>query len=427
MSGSPKFSEAEIAEWKQKILAAERQRRAEAEAKRRQEAEEQERQRQLEMSRNQTQVRVNVLLSDMQWQWANLYPQEAIILQSRCQNQLEPIAQATLEIQLLSISEELVKIEQAFQEALQRKRRDEEEKRRRADIDRQLFELQELERRVVQTPDAEAMKFDPAGRQQVRSVFQKVREAIATGDPAVVRRPLTEATALVQKHVRQIVHGKTDSRHLQIQANRQLAELQVILAGLKADPVVMRWQGGAVRELETQISVAQQAIAQGQIKEVIAYLSESRRSSQTIIENANAAQMQAERRDYIADSIAQTLQEMGFSITFHQPEHPNHPASATILGATTNTGKGISVSVPIAGQVFYDVDGYAKQSVATVDGNAAAVCDEAEQVLTEMHSALENKFGVKMGEVLWQGKDPNRILRQAEQLPRGERSRRRSL
>ncbi|MFB2923675.1 MULTISPECIES: hypothetical protein [Aerosakkonema] len=57
------------------------------------------------------------------------------------------------------------------------------------------------------------------------------------------------------------------------------------------------------------------------------------------------------------DSIAQTLQAMGFSITFPQPEYPDHPASATILGAVTNTGKGISVSVPIAGQVFDDVDG----------------------------------------------------------------------
>ena len=46
MSGSPKFSEAEIAEWKQKILEEMRQRRAELEARRRQEAEEQERQRQ---------------------------------------------------------------------------------------------------------------------------------------------------------------------------------------------------------------------------------------------------------------------------------------------------------------------------------------------------------------------------------------------
>ncbi|MFB2875348.1 hypothetical protein [Floridanema aerugineum] len=55
MSGTPKFSEAEIAEWKQKLLEAQRQRRAKIEARRRQEAEELKRQRQLEDSRHKLQ------------------------------------------------------------------------------------------------------------------------------------------------------------------------------------------------------------------------------------------------------------------------------------------------------------------------------------------------------------------------------------
>ncbi len=421
MSGSPKFSEAEIAEWKQKILEADRQRRKEAEARRREEAEEQERQRQLEMSRDQTHARVQVLLSDLHSCWGNFYLQEAVVLQYRCENQQEAIATAELETQLLAISEELVRIELAMQEASKRKRRDEAEKKRRKDIERQQFELEELQHQVAQIREAEALKFDAAGRQLLQCVFQNLLQAIAQGDPVAVRRPLAEATALVQKHVRQIAQGQTNCQQQKTQANRQLAELQVILAGLKADPVVMRWQSSAVTELENQINAAQLAITDGRLTQVISCLSQSHQRSQSMLEAANTAQIQAERRDYIADSIAQTLQEMGFSITFHQPEHPDHPASAMILGATTQTGKGISVSVPIAGQVFYDVDGYVKHSITTIDGNTAAICDEAEQVLTEMHTALEDKFGVKMGEVLWQGKDPNRARPHAEQLPSGQR------
>ncbi|MBW4613949.1 MAG: hypothetical protein KME21_11865 [Desmonostoc vinosum HA7617-LM4] len=157
----------------------------------------------------------------------------------------------------------------------------------------------------------------------------------------------------------------------------------------------------------------QQAIANSQSQQAVPQIIELRERClrqlearmQTIIATANTAQLQAERRDYIAESISQSLQSMGFSITFHQPEHPQHPATAVILGATNNTGKGISVSVPITGQVFYDVNGYVKHSMATVDGNTTSVCDEAEQILNEMHDVLEGKFGVKMGEVLWQGKD----------------------
>jgi hypothetical protein len=326
ISGSPKFSEAEIAECQQKIIAAERQRPAEIEAERRRVAEEIERVRQLEESRDQIQMRVKTILWDLHWQSANLYIPEAVALPNRAANQQVLIAQAESETQLLEISEALVKIELAFPEAWQRKRRDDEEKRIRADIERQQFELAELEGKVAQIPDAqdlrkgvarnpvstvdlwfpnqrffvspkflcvspnaEAMKFDAARRQQVRRVFQTLGDAIASHDPAAVRRPLTEATALVQKHLRQILQGQRGSRHLQAQANRQLADLHVILAGLKADPVVMRSIAAAVAELAAQIDAAQQAIAQGWVQQEIAQLSDYRQGSQTILETANEA------------------------------------------------------------------------------------------------------------------------------------------
>ncbi|MEL7039568.1 MAG: hypothetical protein AAFO04_28750 [Cyanobacteria bacterium J06592_8] len=426
MSGSPKFSDVEIAKWKQKILEAERQRRAEAEQRRREQAQEEERVRQLQESRYRLNSQVQGLLSDLHWQRANLYLQDAEALQYRCGNQQNLIAQTESQTQFSAIAEELARIQQAFQAALYRKRRDEAEKRRQAAISQQQFELIELQQRVQQIPDTEAIQFDAAGRQQVISVLKTLENAIALGNPTTISRPLAEATALVQKHLHQVAQGQKDSQQLQTQANQQLAQLQITLAGLKADPVVMRWQAGVVQDLETQINQAKVAIANGQTQQVISLLSNSQQQTQAIVEAANTAQLQAEQRDYIADSIAETLQEMGFNITFHQSEHPDHPASATILGATTQTGKGISVSVPIAGQVYYDVDGYVKQSAATVDGSGtAAVCDEAEQMLTEMHAGLEEKFGVKMGEVLWEGKDPNRILRQADRLPTNQRSLRR--
>ncbi len=426
MSGSPKFSEAEIAEWKQKILAAQRQRQAAIETQRRKEAEEQERQRQLEESRNQIQIRIQRLLSDINWQWTNFYIQDAVVLQNHCQNQQQAIVQADSEIQLLEISEKIINIEQTMQGLLQRKRRKEAEKKRKLDIERQQFELEELERRIAAIPDTESLKFDAAGRQQLQQVLHNVRQTIAAGDPVAVRRPLTEATALVQKHQRQIVQGQTNLRHAQAQTKHQLTELKISLTGLKADPVIMQWQGAVVAELEAEVNAVQQAIFAGQNSQVVDKIRELRERCQTILATANTAQLQADKRDYIADSIAETLQEMGFSITFHQPEHPEHPATSVIVGATNNIGKGISVSVPMVGKVFYDVDGYAKHSMTTVDGNSTTVCDEAEQMLNGMHNVLEDKFGVKMGEVWWTEKDPKRTLRQAENLPHERQSRSRS-
>jgi len=415
MSGSPKFSEAQLAEHKQKLIEAERQRRAELEAERRREAEQRERERQLELSRSQAQRRIESILSQLNSQWHELYPQDAATLQQRIASQKTPVANATSETELLAISDELLKIAQSLQTSIDRKRRDEAEKKRKAEIDRRQFELEELERQVANIPETEALKFDTAGRQQLLAVLQKIRGAIALGDPAAVRRPLTEATALVQKHRRQIARGQAAAKQLEVEANQLLAEARAIAAGLKADPVVMQWQRGAVAELENLIKTAELRrtgilpVPQNLLpvpQNLKENLKDIRQRSQTIVETANAAQVKADKRDYIADSIAQTLQEMGFNLTFRQAEHPDHPASAIILGASSGAGKAIGVSVPIAGEVYYDVNGYAKQSTTTLEGDKVSVCDEAERVLTEMHGMLDNKYGVQMGEVFWEGKDP---------------------
>jgi hypothetical protein len=237
--------------------------------------------------RNQTGMRLQALLSDLHAAWANLYRQDALTLQYRANSQVEPVAQAQSEAQLLSISQELDKIELALQEAVHGKRREEAEKKRLADIDRQQLELEELERRVAETPDAEALKFDAAGRLQVRNVLQRVRSALAAGDPAAVRRPLAEATALAHQHIRQIAQGRGADRHLQEQANRHLTEFQVILAGLKADPVVMRWQTAAVAELEAVANAEKQAIRDRRVREHLCSLIEIRHRSQIIVETAN--------------------------------------------------------------------------------------------------------------------------------------------
>ena len=426
MSGSHKFTDAEIAEWKQKILDARRQRQAELEQQRREAAEAAERQRQFATTHRQIQQQLQTLLSDLYWYWANLDSQDATALQYHCQQQQDLLAQAESETQLFALADKLVCIERAMQTALYRRRRDEIEKQRRAEIEQQQFVLQELEQRTAQIPVEQATAFDAAGHQQVQAVLQTIKDAITVGNPVAVRHPLAKATAMVQKHLRQVGQRSQDQRQIQAKAHQHLSELQVIVAGLKADPVAMCWQATAIEALENQMRQAQHAMATGQFATVVSELANLNQHRQTILEIANTAQKQAQRRDYIADSIGQALQNLGFDLTFRQLEHPDHPASAIILGATTHTGKGVGVSVPIAGQVFYDVDGYTQHSVTTVEGNTATVCDEAEQMLMAMHATLEHQFGVKMGAVLWPGKAPHRSLHQATPHPQGQPTHHRS-
>jgi hypothetical protein len=109
---------------------------------------------------------------------------------------------------------------------------------------------------------------------------------------------------------------------------------------------------------------------------------------------------------------------MGFMVSEPIEEHPGHPATASILHAATTSGKAIAVSVPVEGQVWYNVEGYVKTVEAAVGGGEAAVCDEAQEVIEQMHDALDQEFQIQMGELNWEGKDPKRKLRAAKSVPR---------
>lgn len=425
MSGSPKYSQAELERRRQAELEAERRRQAELEAQRRREAEARARQQRLEQRRSQVQHQAQQVLAEIQQAQALIYADAAQSLQRTCQQHLNAVAQATDENRLQRLAEQVTQVSADLQQEISRKRRDDEEKQRRAELERQQFELSELERQVQQIPPADATKFDAAGQAQVQQALPTVRQAIAQGNPAAVRSPLQQAIAAVNQHSQQVSQRRADWQRRKAEAEQQQGELVALIAGLEADPVVMRWQADEVATLQQQAQAAQQAIVTEQFDQVAPLLKAAQEQAQEIVAIANAAQLKADQRDYIANSIAQTLEEMGFGLRYRQPEH-DHPASAILIGAATNSGKGICVSVPVEGEVLYDVEGYAKQTAAAVGGGTAAVCDEAEQVITEMHQVLADQFGVQMSELTWEGKDPNRQLRKADALPSSQPARSRT-
>ena len=360
------------------------------------------------------------MTTQVQQQQSSLYSQDSTELQKRCQKLLDILRSSQTESQIQNAVQEAPRIEQDLNQAVSRKRRDDEEKKRKAELEKQEFELQEIELQVSQISSANATKFDSSGRVALQQAIASVKSAIASGKPETVRAPLANAIETVQRHANLVAQRLADWRQRQAQAEQALGEVRDMIAGLKADVVVMRWHGHSVAELETQAQTAVQAITAEQFEVPGNILAAAKTREQQIVSEANAEQIQADQRDYIANSIAQTLQDMGFIVSAPEAEYSEHPKTAIILKAATASGKGISVSVPVDGEVWYSVDGYPKSTQAAVGGGNAAVCDEAEQVLTEMHSALEAEFGVKMSAISWEGKDPDRELRKADELPNSD-------
>lgn len=417
MSGSPKYSRAELNRQRQAKLQAERQRRAEQEAQQRQEAEERERQRQLKAAQQGDRQRLHELWGQIQGQTELVYDRQFQELQQQVEALQGQINGAHQIADLASVAGRISQLQHQWQHAKQQKWQDEQEAQRQQEIERQQIALAACEQRL--TPWlADAQKFGPQDLASLQHSFQQLRDLIQQGNPQAVQRPLATYQQTLASYLTAVEQAKTQWQAQQALALAELGQIQATIAGLQADPVVMRWQAEVLKALADNQAKATTAIEQEQFEQVRAYLEAVNRAQAEMVATANAAQLKADQRDYIADSIASSLQELGFNIVYRQPEHADHPASAIILGAVTHAGKGISVSVPVDGEIFYDVDGYSKQSVAVVGGGQAAVCDEAEQVIGEMHEVLAAEFGVQMGELEWEGKNPQRQLRQAEHLPR---------
>lgn len=417
MSGTPKYSSAELEHQRQQQLEAERRRKAVEEAQLRAEAAERERRHRLENIRNKVNSQQKSVAIKIQQQQSSMYPQVATALQQRWQNQINNIRQAQDESQLRNVETELNQIEQACDQAVSHKRRDDEEKKRKEEIERLRFEFEELERDVGRIPAGDARKFDAAGQSAVQQALTAVRSALASGNPKSVQAPVNNASSVVKQHTQVVSQRRAEWEKRKAEAEQVVGKIQDLVTGLKADPAVMRWHSHTMVQLDNELKLAKQTIASEQFDQPNHIWAKVQAQEKQIVEEANTAQLKADKRDYITQSIVATLQDMGFGILSIENEHAGHPSSAKIFTATA-AGRAISVSVPVEGQVWYDVDGYSKNTVASVaDGSPVAICDEAEAVLIEMHTALQQAFGIQMGEILWKDKNPNRINRTATDLP----------
>jgi hypothetical protein len=261
------------------------------------------------------------------------------------------------------------------------------------------------------------MKFDAPGAAAAKQAIAGARSAIATGNPESAQGPLAQAEEALGTHLNTVAQHRGEWQRRQADAEQATSELVALVEGLKADPVLVRWHGHSLSQLEANINEAHDAIAREQFDQPSAILSSAQTKAKAMVHQANEAQIKADQRDYIVQSIAQTLQAMNFTVSPIWQEHPGHPASAVILQAATGSNKSIYVSVPLEGRIMYSVNGYPMTTETAVGGGKAAVCDEAERVLVEMQQNLEAVFGVKMDEVWWEGKDPTRALRKADELP----------
>jgi hypothetical protein len=190
------------------------------------------------------------------------------------------------------------------------------------------------------------------------------------------------------------------------------------IAVLKLDTTIMQWMNEEVRALENKLVEISVMIDRDEFAASQTFASALLQKTEDIVQKAEVMQLYEDRRQYVIQGIMDVMEDMGFIIQagYPAPEYPNTPSSATIIQAARLGGGDIALSIPQQGEVWYEVNGFPMQMEEGGAGAAVYKCDEAEKEIGKIHNMLRESYGIQMGELRWEGKDPNRIKKAADCL-----------
>jgi len=419
MSGYPKHHDVQLQRETEARLEREGQERARQEAIRRQQAQERERKRRLDELRSKSLVQSTQFESQLTAAAGSVYQGDYVQIEKKYRQNLDSIRTSPNEGGIRRAASAIADLTSDIVEASSRKRRDDAERQRLAAIELQKVQLGEIERSLNSIPQDDRLKFDRSGSDDLGVTVRSLHSLIAQGNPSPVSTPLDRAKNSLQRHLAAVRDGKADWQRRKDAAEDALGELDAVAVGIGSDETVLRWFADLGEELSMLVRAGRNACELERFDRPVELLSQGRDRVSECLRQASEAQRKADQSRYIADSIAATLRDMNFEVSAVRREHESHPASALLISAASVAGKSIRVSVPVEGQVLYVVDGYPHESASTNDGGQSAACDEAEGVLNQMRAQLRSEYGVDSGELDWEGKNPNRLLRSADDLPSG--------
>ena len=444
MSGSPKYSHAELMEQQERRLAEQRRQRALAEERLRQQREAEEQQRQLEHDRHQqlmqwterqttlaSQCAVHGRYAAASWKALDtqLATGRMACEQARSLSQIQSArqhldmfdlelavavgrARAEAEAERLQRERERAAAVARAQAEAEAERLRRERERRAALLNTDLL-LARSEHAALHSQGAE---LDPRGAAAAQSALEHAEDFLRQGQLDDAERALETARTVFGSHQAEIRRRLAERSAARAAAETALSALRRKISGIEADEVVMAWCRSEVAEVNDQCARAAAALTEKRFAASIALCEQATRSLSWLLEKSEQRQLEEERRSYLVSSLIEVLRQQEFLVSDPQLARADDLDSTVVIHATRPDRRAILMQVPTSGPVSYDVDGYSRRIESGPSG-PSATCDEAEARLEAIHAQLEADFGIRMGELQWDGRDPQRRSRDGRPLP----------
>lgn len=432
MSGTPKYSQAAVD--RRRALAIEARRReaaAEEERKRAARAAE-ERRRQFEVLRDEVTGRrheLSALLGQARSQSCAAFAGTTLADAQRAAELLEREgARASTPAALHHVDKQVAALAQRVLAALTQARAAEraEQLRQANEQKRATIEmlLGQVEARLSGLEAAVRARFDPQGQGELD---QQLAAAVRLRDTNQLDATLVALQALdqvAQRHAATV--ATATARHGQaLEAARESYEQrQSLVAGLSADPILVAWCGDALARQGAAVNAVADALHREDFATVDRLAAVIDIEADALVAAGQARQLREDHRAYIVEGLLQVLAKEGFQVATPDLLRAGDFDSDVVIRASREAGRRrIDVQIPVDGRVAYVIDGYEHRIEHGADGSTAATCDEAEQRLAEIHAQLAAEFGIEMGELQWEHKDPKRLEKGALDLPTGSPNR----
>lgn len=409
MSGSPKYSCAEIATTvvEQISSAVEQFRAAEAERARRR-AEEQYR-RNVDSTRRvllseiralETSLHEHRQASYAQWTTGLARPSEVEFLARTAEAATELSALDCVRHQLTSATAAITRIVASAKSAEQCERARQQMERRHAES---LAAMATAERALSEIDPELAAKFDPAGSRVIHNTLDTMRTAIGKSRFDHAIQCAEECCDLIAQHRDRILRAERDWLEHRRAAQTHLHETEILHHAALEDRIVMAWQKAEAERIGRTIDRATECIRR-EDWDAAATLLDSVGAELTSINKAALEREEEEaQRRYVARSVIAVLNEQGF-YTDTPRLLSDDPNSDVIIQAVRSDQRCLQIGIQRQGRVRYEVDGASRLLTPGPDGKLAKQCPESEAALLALHSQLEKDFGITMDDLSWDGK-----------------------
>lgn len=264
-----------------------------------------------------------------------------------------------------------------------------------------------------------SLRFDSPGHDACRREIAAAEAALSRKQPAEAEASLKRAQEAFRKHVAEVDRKRQELRAGQERARSAVMAAADAVAGLAADPVVVRWSQPALAALERRVDGLQSMLDADQLEAVAREAAAITAGVAPLIAASQQAQLDQDRRDYIVRGITEVMSGLGFQIGDGYPrlEYENDEKSAVLIQSERPGGQPLAVSVPLQGEIWYVIDDESIRVARTADGRAVTTCDEAVDQIEALHAELDRACGIRMSRLEWNDEDPELIDAVRMQLP----------